>query len=102
MVVNVSGGTSVGVVGKAHEGGGGVSTGYSTGVHFTEHHASGFDEAERGVDSEELTGRARAKGISVIHAKPVRYPIELVTKQLGKFVSAIGGGGERLLQLVVS
>jgi hypothetical protein len=53
------------------------------------------------VDSQEFAGRAGAESVCVIHAKPVGYPIETMAREFGKFICAIGGGGKRLLELIV-
>jgi hypothetical protein len=101
MVVDISGGTSVSVVGKAHEGCGGVRTCHSPGIHFAEYHTGGLNEAKGGVYGEELAGRARAECIGIIHAKTIRYPIVVVSRELREFVGAVGGGWEGFLQLII-
>jgi len=74
---------------------------YGACVHFPKHHACGFEEANRGVDSEEITGRAGAKSVCIVHTEPICYPVETMARELGQFVRAIGGGWKRLLQLVI-
>jgi hypothetical protein len=101
VVVNISSDTSVGIVGKAHESGGGVSACDGACVHSSKHHACGFEEADRGVDSQEFTGGAGAESVCVIHTKSVGYPIETMARELGQFICAIGGGGKGLLELII-
>jgi hypothetical protein len=101
MVVDISGGTSVSVVGKAHESCGGVRTCHSSGIHFAEYHPGGLNEAKGGVYGEELAGRAGAECIGIIHAKTIRYPIVVVSRELREFVGAVGSGWEGFLQLII-
>ena len=63
VVVNIGSGALVGMVGEAHESGGGVSACYRACVHFPEHHACGFEEADRSVDSQEFMGGAGAESV---------------------------------------
>ena len=101
MVVNIGSGALVGIVGEAHESGGGVSACDGACVHFPKHHACGFEEADRGVDGQEFTGGAGAESVCVIHTKPVGDPIEAMARELGQFICAIGGGGKGLLELII-
>jgi hypothetical protein len=101
VIVHVSSGAFVGIVREAHEGGGGVSTGNGSGVHFAENHSCRFNEADGGVDGEEFAGRAGAEGVSVIHAETIRYPIIFVSREIGEFIGAVGSGWEGFLQLVI-
>jgi hypothetical protein len=50
MVVHVSSGTFICVVGEEHESSGGVGADDGIGVRFPEHHAGGFDKADGGMD----------------------------------------------------
>ncbi len=82
VIIHISSGTSVSVMGKMHKGGGCVGTGYGSGVHFAKDHTGGFNEAEGCVYGEEFAGRARAEGVSIVHAEMIRYPIEVKSREL--------------------
>ncbi len=53
------------------------------------------------MDGEQLARGAGAQGVGIIHAEPVRDPVIGISGKLGEFVGAVGGGRERLLELVV-
>jgi hypothetical protein len=56
VVVHIGRCPKVGVIREVSEDGGGRCAGYCTRVHLTEHHASGFDETERGMDGKKFAG----------------------------------------------
>jgi hypothetical protein len=91
----------VGVVGKTHKGGGSVGTGDGPGVHFAKDHAGGFNEAEGCVYGEEFAGRARAEGVSIVHAETIRYPIEIISRELCELIGPVGCRGKGFLQLII-
>jgi hypothetical protein len=101
VIVHVSSGALVSVVREAHEGSGGVSTRNCSRIHFTENHTGGLDEADGGVNGEEFTGRAGAESVCIVHAKTIRYPIVLISREFGELVSAICSGRKGFLQLVI-
>jgi hypothetical protein len=53
------------------------------------------------MDGKEFTGWSGIQEVSVVHAKPVCYPVKVVTGQLRQFIGAIGGGGKGFLELVI-
>jgi hypothetical protein len=56
MVIDISGGTFVGIVGKEHEGSGRVGACNCACIHLSKHHAGGFDQSDGCVYGEEFTG----------------------------------------------
>jgi hypothetical protein len=53
------------------------------------------------VNSKEFTRGAGCESISIIHAKPVRAPIQGIAGKFRKFIGAIGGSRKGLLKLVI-
>ena len=102
MIVNISSGAEVRRVREGAKDSGGSSAGDGPCIHFSEDHAGGFDQTERGVDGEEFAERAGAESVSIVHAEAIRDPIIFVPRKLSEFVGAVGSGRERFLKLVVS
>ena len=67
IIVLVSGGAEVSVLGESPELGGNEGAGNGAGIHFPKYHSCRFQEAERRVDSQELPSRTGRQRESVIH-----------------------------------
>jgi hypothetical protein len=101
MVVYVGGSAKVSRIGEGLEDSGGSGTGHRSCIHLPKDHSSGFDEAEGCVYSKKFARGAGCESISIIHAKPVRAPIQGIAGKFRKFIGAVGSSWKGFLELVI-